>query len=384
MENNYVVDYINEIEKYKPEKYDLKIKKVKTMKSGISDEDLNNYEKTIAFNIECIVNTSIDVFLNSLKITNIKNKKKEINLRNSIYKINESVKEKIKECDIFKLLKRLKEKGFLISYFSQHPNSFSENDTLYGHIIDYEYKNKNEKFIEDKVEIVEFCASYVKSYRITRMKFFIYYLDNILKIDEELSSVFMPYDKCVTFGKPSCRNIVDYNVLQYNGKETKLSYLTADLIKSIYVGKIIGTSKPYTINIGVDFDGVLHKHNIPFETHTKELNFEPCMDVIEFINYLAVGFKNSLYYNKAVDVKIHIFTMRAYDKEYVKQVKAWLRKYTVFYSSITKDFKNFDFYFDDRGINMPDMQNAMNYIGDIIGFKVWHKQNPFGNKRKKK
>lgn len=170
----------------------------------------------------------------------------------------------------------------------------------------------------------------------------------------------------ITYGKPTARVFIDDNIFEYRQNDSTPTKIVKSILPLFNVNKRISTFAERLI-IGVDFDGVIHEHNIPFDYEPKNLFG---YKVNEEIRSLLKTLKNTFSNN----IKIDIVTMRAYNENHTNFVQEYLDHHMIPYDTITTQIHpKTNLMIDDNAVlvqSLSDTSGLISYIKDRL---PWYK-----------
>lgn len=174
-----------------------------------------------------------------------------------------------------------------------------------------------------------------------------YYKMHLNFLDPKLSKRLK--ETYIYLDKPTCKYFIADYIYEYRKGES-LGKVMGKLISIIRRPKAKPLDK---ITLGLDFDGVIHNHNKPYDNDNPyDMSFTPNKEIISAIQEMKKLFENSM--------EIHIVTLRAQDDNSIPLVEKYLSKYKVPYDVITtKISPEIDLLIDDRALYCYDTFPAL-------------------------
>ena len=108
--------------------------------------------------------------------------------------------------------------------------------------------------------------------------------------------------------------------------------------------------------IGVDFDSVIHEHNIPFDAKPKDLfGYNVNKEIRSFLQTLKSTFNDN--------IKIDIVTMRAYNQNHDELVHEYLQYHKIPYDIVTyRIHAQMNLMIDDNAVLVQDLSDTEGLI----------------------
>lgn len=165
--------------------------------------------------------------------------------------------------------------------------------------------------------------------------------------------------------KPTCKYYIADYIYEYRKGES-LGKVMGKLISIIRRPK---TKPLHKITLGLDFDGVIHNHNKPYDNDNPYyMSFTPNKEIISALQEMKKLFEDSM--------EIHIVTLRAQDDISIPLVEKYLSKYKIPYDVITtKISPEIDLLIDDRALycyeTFPAIFAAITQVPDR---KPWYQK----------
>ena len=269
--------------------------------------------------------------------------------------------------------------------------------------IRYQSSNYNETIIEMQKQIVSFELKLFK--KILKeanqeevdgaCKFFMQLYETLLKNNLKLSFFVRDYKKneiddariitkillnrlpteyrkrfkrlLITHGKPTARVFIDDNIFEYS----QIDNASTKIVKSILPLFNVNRKYPLMMDkfiLGVDFDGVIHEHNVPFEENPKDLfKYNINKEIRELLQTLKTTFDKN--------IEIDIVTMRAYSSKHTELVHEYLKHYKIPYDEVTNQIHpKTNLMIDDNAVlvqNLSDINGLIPYIKNRL---PWYKK----------
>ena len=170
----------------------------------------------------------------------------------------------------------------------------------------------------------------------------------------------------IIYGKPPSKVFIDDNIFEYHQTDDNSTKIIKSILPLFNVHKKIWPSYNRLI-VGVDFDGVIHEHNLPFTINPKDLmGYKVNKEIRSLLRLL----KSTFGYN----IKIDIVTMRAYNENHENLVRHYLCYHKIPFDVITHYIHpETNLMIDDNAVlvqTLDDMNGLMKYIANRL---PWHK-----------
>ena len=171
----------------------------------------------------------------------------------------------------------------------------------------------------------------------------------------------------IYYGKPTAKVFIDDNIFEYHKGDNNSVKITKAILSifNVYKKRALLYSK---FHVGVDFDGVIHNHNLPFSKNVDNL----------FVYHINTEMQELLQVLKSTfgqNIKISIVTMRGYDNQNVNMVKEYLNHHKIPYDEITtKISPTINMMIDDNAMLVQSISDMDGLIKYITNREPWHKK----------
>ena len=170
----------------------------------------------------------------------------------------------------------------------------------------------------------------------------------------------------IYYGKPTAKVFIDDNIFEYNKNDDCTTKIAKAICSVFNVYKQRNSLLYPQFHVGVDFDGVIHEHNLGFSKNLDNLFvYNINKEIQELLKTLKFTFNQN--------IKISIVTMRGYDSQNVKMVEEYLKHHKIPFDEVTTKIEpSVNMMIDDNAVLLQSIKDMDGLIEYIKKREPWH------------